>query len=294
MGEKQKLAQTSIGASFILMLLKLVFGILTGSLALLSDGIHSALDVTASLITWLALRISDRPADAEHNYGHGKVESLSAFGESILMFLAACGIGWDAVDSLLHSAPPPRVSSWALAVVAAAIAIDLWRSRRMAGAAKRYASPALHADALHFSTDMLISCVVLVSLLGVRLGGAAWSMLDRIGALIVVAVMIGVAFSLARKAVDVLMDRAPVGSDAALMDRIQVVPGVRGVLRIRVRQSGPQRFLDATIAVDPWISMQAGHRIATRVEHAVRDHDPGVDLTVHVEPAATGDPAGRA
>jgi cation diffusion facilitator family transporter len=289
MAEKYRIAEASIFASIAMMALKLVFGVLTGSLALISDGLHSALDVTAATITWAALHISDRPADASHNYGHGKVESLSAFGESILLLLTAFWIGWKAVNSLLTTAAAPDAGYWAdncaMGVVLVAMLTDVWRSRLLTAAAKKYESQALRADALHFGVDFLISCVVLASLVAVRIGGTRWAHVDAVGAIFVAVVMVGASLSLARQSIDVLMDHSPTGLEGALTALMQAVPGVVEVRRVRARQSGNRRFVDATITVDRQMSMEAGHQIATRVEVAVEGQDPGMDITVHVEPA---------
>lgn len=285
MAEKYKIAEASILASFFMMVLKLVFGLLTGSLALLSDGLHSALDVTAAVITWIALHISDRPADASHNYGHGKVESLSAFGESILLLLTAIWIGWEAISSLHKPTKIPDISFWAMGVVVVAIIVDIWRSTRLAAAAKKYESQALRADALHFGVDLLISCVVLASLIAVRIGGAKWAHIDAVGAIFVAVVMVGASLMLARQSIDILMDHAPAGLESSLIQLMKQVPGVIDVLRVRARQSGNRRFVDATITVDRHMSMESGHRIATCVEQAVGQKDPEMDITVHVEPA---------
>ena len=293
MAEKYRIAEASIFASIAMMLLKLIFGLLTGSLALLSDGLHSALDVTAAAITWVALHISDRPADASHNYGHGKVESLSAFGESILLLLTAFWIGWAAVNSLLGPPVRPDTRYWAsycaMGVVTVAMLTDVWRSRLLTAAAKKYESQALRADALHFGVDFLISSVVLASLVAVRIGGTRWAHVDAVGAIFVAVVMVGASLSLARQSIDILMDHSPAGLEASLIALMKAVPGVVEVRRVRARQSGNRRFVDATITVDRQMSMEAGHQIATSVEVAVERQDPAMDITVHVEPAAVAD-----
>lgn len=289
MADKYRIAEASIFASIAMMLLKLIFGLLTGSLALLSDGLHSGLDVTAAAITWVALHISDRPADASHNYGHGKVESLSAFGESILLLLTAFWIGWEAVNSLLGPPAVPDTGYWAgycaMGVVAVAMMTDVWRSRLLTAAAKKYESQALRADALHFGVDFLISSVVLASLVAVRIGGTRWAHVDAVGAIFVAIVMVGASLSLARQSIDILMDHSPIGLESSLTVLMKTVPGVVEVRRVRARQSGNRRFVDATITVDRRMSMEAAHQIATSVEVAVERQDPSMDITVHVEPA---------
>ncbi len=285
MTQKSHIARLSLLASATLSLVKLVVGIMTGSLALLSDAIHSGVDSLATLITLISLQISDRPADATHNYGHGKVENLSAFAESITLGLAAIWIGWRAI-ALLTSAHknPPDASLLAIAVVCVSMGVDGWRSLRLSWAARTFGSQALAASSIHFSMDLLSSAVVLVSLMLVRFGGPHFVLADSIGAIVVACVMILAGVRLGRQAIDVLVDRAPAGLEDRLQQALRRVIGVADVPRVRARQAGNRRFVDVTILVDPQVTIQEGHRIATLVEMAAAEIDPGIDITVHVEP----------
>ncbi len=285
MTEKSHIARISLLASALLSAVKLVVGILTGSLALLSDGIHSGVDSLATLITLISLQISDRPADATHNYGHGKVENLSAFAESITLGLAALWIGSQAAVFLASAhKTPPDVSLAAIAVVAVSILVDAWRSLRLSWAARTYGSQALQASSVHFSMDLLSSGVVMISLLLVRFGGPRFVLADSIGAIVVAGVMVVAGLRLGRHAVDVLVDRAPAGLEQRLQESLRRVAGVADVPRVRARQAGNRRFVDVTILVDPKVTIEEGHRIATLVEMAAAETDPGIDITVHVEP----------
>ena len=285
MKEKTHIAGISLLASSLLSVVKLVVGVMTGSLALLSDGIHSSVDSLATLITLISLYISDRPADSTHNYGHGKVENLSAFAESITLGLAALWIAWQAIAFLMSAHKiPPDASLLAIGVVCVSIGVDTWRSFRLSAVARTFGSQALHASSVHFRMDMLTSSVVLLSLLLVRFGGPRFVMADSIGAIIVAAVMIMAAVRLGSQAIDVLVDRAPAGLENRLQQALRRVVGVADVPRVRARQAGNRRFVDVTILVDPQVTIQEGHRIATLVELAAAETDPGIDITVHVEP----------
>ena len=284
MSHKHEIARTSFLASTGLMLAKLSVGIFTGSLALISDGVHAALDVLATFITMVAVHVSDRPADETHNYGHNKIENISAFGEALLLFVAAGAIVWRSIEEIFHHDAPPRHVAWAIAVVSAAIVVDVWRGIRLSLAAKTFESKALAADAVHFKTDLLASGAVLCGLIIVHAAGPKWHWVDAAAALAVAAIMVYAAIGLARQSIDILMDRAPAGLEPALQEVMRRVPGVTDVLRVRARQSGPRRFVDATISVDAKATLAEGHRIASAAELAVSEHDPRVDLTIHVEP----------
>jgi len=288
MSEKVQVARTSAIAGGTLALLKLTMGLLTGSLALTSEGIHSSLDFGVTLITWLSVKNADIPADRHHQYGHGKVENLSAFGQAVLLLVTGFWILIQAYGHLIRNESPHVDSGWyaAIAVLAIAICVDLWRSRALHLAAKKFDSQALEADALHFGTELLSSIVVLAGLLAVKFGGDKWAKADPLAAMFVAGVMIFTAIRLGRRAADILVDRAPEGLEERMQELIRMVPGVRDVVRVRTRQSGASTFVDATITVDPSIGLAAGHQISDNVELRVTEKYPKLDIVVHVEPAA--------
>jgi len=289
MSGKTDIARSSALASGVLTVLKLAVGIFTGSLALTSEGLHSLLDTLATLTTWLSVRNSDRPADAEHHYGHGKLENLSAFAESILLVMTGLYIIKGAIEHLRAGGleSDPQVFQWAILVIVISLVVDISRSIVLSRAAREFGSQALEADALHFTTELLSSGFVLVGLLLVRLGGRQFWWADPIAALAVAVIMIWIAVRLAKRSADVLVDRAPEGLEKQIQDLIRRVPGVRDVLRVRARQSGPALFVDATIKVDPNITLLGGHEIASTVELAVTEAHKNTDITVHVEPGDT-------
>jgi len=286
--EKRAVTLSSVIAAVGLTGLKLGVGAVTGSLGLLAEAAHSGLDLVAALITYAAVRISGKPADLHHQYGHAKVENLSAFVE-VLLLLVTCGwIVVEAVERLVH----PRgvqPTIWAFGVVGVAILVDFSRSRALARAAEKYDSQALAADALHFSTDIWSSAVVLVGLGLVKAGEYSghpetWARADAGAALIVAVLVLTVSLRLGRQAVDVLLDRAPSGLDHEIVAAVERLEGVLDCGRARVRRAGSQTFVDLNVAVARNLTLEQTHDIAEQVEAAVRQLVPGADVIVHAEP----------
>ena len=288
--EKRRVALTSMLAAVGLTTAKLVVGVSTGSLALLSEAAHSALDLVASVITYFAVRIADKPADRDHLYGHGKVENLSALVETVLL-LCTCGwIVWEAVHRLLYREVNVDASVWAFVVVSVSIVVDLSRSSALMRAARRYNSHALEADAINFRADVWSSCVVLVGLALVRVadtwGRAPWlEKADSVAALLVVGVVVRVSVGMGRRAVDVLLDRAPEGLAAQVEDAVRAVPGVLGCSQVRLRPAGGRTFVDLVIDVERGMPVERSHAIGVLVEETIRDRLPNADITLHVDPA---------
>jgi cation diffusion facilitator family transporter len=286
--EKRAVALSSVLAGLFLTAMKLVVGLMTGSLGILSEAAHSGLDFVAAAVTWLAVRVSGRPADREHTYGHGKVENLSALFETGLLLVTCVWIIYEAVQRLFFKQVEVEASVWAFAIMVTSIVVDFSRSRALGRAAKKYDSQALEADALHFSTDIWSSAVVLLGLLGVLLSarpGLGWLLkADALAALGVAAIVVWVSIQLGRKTIANLLDEVPPG----LLDRIVQavrVPGVLDVVRVRVRRSGPEAFADVTLTVGRDTVLERAHEVATTAEAAVRGLLPGADVVVHVEPA---------
>ncbi len=290
--ERQRLAIGSLIAGVALSAAKLTLGILTGSLALISDAIHNSADVVAAIITLVAVRVSDLPADKTHNYGHGKIENLSAFGESLILVITAIGIGYEAINRLLHPAPLVNYTARALAIglMGVVLLVDSYRALRLVYSPTIKRSSALRANLLHFSLDIVSSIIVLLALILDQLVHRPW--VDAVGAILIAVIILGASMRLAKQSIDVLMDRAPAGLEAQLQDAIRRVPGVSEVPRVRARQSGAQRFVDATIVVPSGLTLEESHRIATSVELAADAVDESIDVMVHVEPGhAYDDPS---
>ncbi|MCS7261223.1 MAG: cation-efflux pump, partial [Anaerolineae bacterium] len=291
--EKRLVALSSVVAAVFLTMMKLAVGLMTGSLGILAEAAHSALDLIAAGITFLAVRVSDRPADREHTYGHGKVENLSALFETLLLLGTCVWIIYEAVQRLLFGHHEIELSVWAFIVMGVSIVVDISRSRALSQAARKYHSQALEADALHFSTDVYSSLVVILGL--VLVWAAEWLQLpwlqhaDAVAAIGVAGIVMVVSWRLAQRAVESLVDGIPRGLHGQVMEAVSAVPGVLHVERMRLRRSGPETFADVTVQVGREAGFEAAHAIATATEEAVRSILPHSDVVVHVEPVRSAE-----
>jgi cation diffusion facilitator family transporter len=292
--EKRWVALSSVGAAVVLTGAKLGFGLATESLGLLAEAAHSGLDLVAAVVTYFAVRYSDKPADAEHPYGHGKIENLSALVETLLL-LATCGwIISEGIERLLFKEVHVDATVWAFVVVLVSIVIDVSRSQALLRTARKYQSQALEADALHFSTDVWSSAVVLLGLGLVRIGDAYPSLrslarADAIAALLVALIVVYVSLRLGKRTIDALLDRAPAGLRASIEGAVREVAGVLECRQLRLRQAGQQTFVDLVIAVERGRSLESGHAIGQAVEQRIQAMLPHADVVVHVEPVSGAD-----
>jgi cation diffusion facilitator family transporter len=287
--EKHRVALSSLLAAVLLVSLKLVVGLATNSLGILSEAAHSALDLVAAGITLWAVRVSGQPADTSHTYGHGKFENLSALLETLLLLAVCVWIVFESVKRLLfaeHVVVDANI--WAFLVVMVSIVVDISRSRALRHAAGKHQSQALEADALHFSTDVWSSGVVLLGLIGVVLGEkleAPWlAKADAVAALGVALIVVGVGFRLGKKSLDDLLDSVPEHLRGQVVGTTAAVAGVEEVKQVRLRRSGPEVFADVTISVDRGTALERSHAIADDAEAAVRSVLPRADVVVHIEP----------
>lgn len=291
--EKNQAARASLYTALVLTGMKLGVGFYTNSLGILSEALHSGFDLLAALMTCFAVRMASRPADARHPYGHGKVENLAALAETALLLITCGWIIGEAVERLFYTATPVKPSLWGVLVMLISIALDVHRVRLLRRVAKKYNSQALEADALHFSSDILSSAVVLVGLLVIWCAqflpeGSAWGPLlhsaDALAALAVSLIVLHACYDLSRKAVNALMD----GGSDEMRQNIEAaalsVQGVTHVHSVRMRSSGAATFVDLTLCVPPRLSVEGGHRLAHEAEKVIQDAVPGADVTVHVEP----------
>jgi cation diffusion facilitator family transporter len=285
-GEKSRIALTSVFAAIFITGLKLVVGLETNSLGLLSEAAHSALDFLAALITFIAVKIAARPPDKEHQYGHGKIENLSAFIQTLLLVITCGWIIYEAVSRLITREAHVESSVWGYVVIGVAILVDISRSRALRRVAVKYKSQALEADALHFSSDVWSSLVVLTGLVFVSFG---YVLLDAAAALIVAFLVLFVSYRLGRRTVDALMDKVPDGLYEQVVEAVRSVDGVEDVRSIRIRPSGATIFVDTTVAIRRTTPFQKAHAIMDAVEHAVNDRHPGIDVVVHAEPFESSD-----
>jgi cation diffusion facilitator family transporter len=282
--EKRAVALNSVWAAIAITTLKIVVGLTTGSLGILSEAAHSGLDLVAAAITLLSVRVSDKPADADHQYGHGKVENFSAFIETGLLLLTCAWIVYEALKRLFfHAHIYPTV--WAFLVMGASIVVDLWRSRKLRVIAEKYDSQALMADALHFSTDVWSSSVVVLGL-ALVMAGEHWSIpwlakADPVAALVVAVIVVQVSWRLARQTVDSLLDAAPSGIRTRIIAEIYGVDGVLEVDRVRIRRGGSKYFVDVAVAMSRTVTFQKSEQVSSEVAERIRELLPDADVVVN-------------
>jgi cation diffusion facilitator family transporter len=287
--EKKRAALLSVGSAILLVSLKAFLVIRTGSLGVLSEALHSGLDLIAAVITFLSLRVSDQPADERHPYGHGKFENFSAFVETGLLALTALYIIYEAFDRLFFHTVHIQPSVTAILVLFVALSIDVTRAKKLSHVAEKYSSEALEADALHFSTDVWSTMVVIA---GVALvwAGEAWNVpwlvyADALAGLTVAGVILWVGSRLGKRTLDALLDAAPEGLQEQIAIAIGNMDGVLSVERVRLRRAGNRYFVDATVSVPRTASLEQVHAWSDAIEDRVGKIVPS-DVVVHAEPRA--------
>ncbi len=288
--EKRSVALSSLLAAALLTGLKIAVGIATGSLGILSEAAHSGLDLVAAVITYVSVRVSDKPADRAHPFGHGKVENLSAFIQTALLFVTSAWIVYEAVRRLVvrdvHVAP----SVWAFAVLFVSVTVDSLRSRALFRAARKYDSQALEADALHFSTDIYSTSVVILGLgciYAARQSGLTWLQnADPAAALVVAGFSLYVGLRLGNRTLGALLDAAPEGVTEGITEAVARVPGVLQQDRIRVRRSGNKLFVELRLVLESNIALEHAQSVVHAVGTAVRARYPNADVVVDATPRA--------
>jgi len=280
---KSRVAAISIFASSGMAAAKFVVGIAIGSLALISEALHSSVDVVATVVTWLVVRVSDRPADHEHHYGHGKFESLSALGVIAMLYVLAGGILVESYSRLREGAPPPTISAIPFIVLLIDIAVNFWRARALHRTARDTKSQALAADALHFASDVLGSIAVMV---GLALSGLGYAWGDATAAIAVAVVISSLGLRLARSTVETLLDRAPEGASEKAIAAIRAVSGVVDVERLRMRMVGSTHFIDAIVQVPRTFPIDRVEEIKRKAQEAVSKVLDDADLTFTAVPVA--------
>ncbi|MFO1130433.1 MAG: cation diffusion facilitator family transporter [Hyphomicrobiales bacterium] len=282
--EKQTVALVSMAASAAMAGGKLVAAMLTGSLGILSEAIHSLIDFGATIVTYFAIRVSDRPADDEHHYGHAKIESIAALVETGLLFLTTGWISWEAIRRLLgEDTHEVEVTWWAIAIIVVSIVIDYNRARALKRVAERTSSEALEADALHFSSDMWSSAVVLVGLGAVWLGVPA---ADSVAALVVSAFIAHAGWELGARTLNTLLDAAPAGATEIVRGLVDDVHGVLALKSIRLRPAGATMFTSIVVEVARTMPIDDIVRTKDAITAAVQNRFPNADITVTANPVA--------
>jgi cation diffusion facilitator family transporter len=291
--DKRSAALSSVVAAIGLTTFKLIVGLLTNSLGILAEAAHSGLDLVAAGMTLFAVQVSDKPADKEHPFGHGKIENLSALFETVLLLATSGWIIYEAIHRLFFVNVKVEASIWSFVVMGASIIIDFTRSRILYKAARKYKSQALEADALHFSTDIWSSSVVILGLIGLTIAryipGLDWMhKADSVAALIVAIIVIFISGELGWRTISALLDTAPRG----LADKVEKVSGeVKGVVdahAIRIRPSGAHTFIDMHITMDGNVTLNEAHAATEVIEKAIHAIVSPADITVHVEPVNFG------
>ena len=284
--EKRRIALTSVGAAVFLTSFKLIVGIETNSLGILSEAAHSGLDLLAAIITLAAVTVADKPPDEDHQYGHGKVENISAFVETLLLVITCAWIIWEAVNRLAVRTTHVEATVWSFVVMATSILVDASRSRALYRIARKHNSQALEADALHFSSDIWSSLTVIAGLFFVSIGYPAF---DSIAAISVALLVLFVSYRLGRRTIDALMDRVPKEVLHRVQGAIRSVDGVEELRSIRLRPSGVHLYVDTVVAIRRTVPFERAHSIMDAVEQAVRAVHPNVDIVVHAEPFESHD-----
>ncbi len=287
--EKRRVAMTSCWAALGITGFKVVVGVLTGSLGILAEAAHSGLDLIAAAATWVAIRIAGKPADADHPYGHGKVENLSALFATLLLLVTCAGILYGAIERLFFTDVAVEVTVWSFLAMGASIVVDASRSRALGKAARKHHSQALEADALHFATDIWSSAAVIVGLTCVKLGHwqPAWAVLrhaDAIAALLVALIALWITAALGLRTIRALLDAAPAGLAPRIAAAVEVLPGVADCHQVRIRSSGPRLFVDMHVRADGNQTPAQAHALTEEIQQAVRRIAPMADVMVHAEP----------
>jgi cation diffusion facilitator family transporter len=288
---KRRVALQSMIAATAMTLLKLAAGLLSGSLGVLSDAAHSGLDLVGATLTFFSVRVSDKPADEDHTYGHGKIENLSAFGEAGLMAVSCAWIIWEAVERIFYHAVELHHSLWPVLVLVTSVGVDSWRSRELRKVAMRTGSPALATDAFHFASDIWATLAVLAGLLatwtGERIGIGWLRYADPLAALVVSMMIFRMTVRLGQEAVGALMDEIPAETRRRLVREVQRVQGVLAVEQARVRRAGAGYFADLTLALPRRSTFEHTGELVQAATEAVHRVLPTADVVIHTVPRQT-------
>jgi cation diffusion facilitator family transporter len=283
--EKLNVAFASVLAAVFLTGFKLIIGILTGSLGILSEALHSGLDLVAAVITYFSVRVSDKPADKQHNYGHGKIENFSALIETFLLLITCVWIIYEGMYRLTTGKTHIEVSVWSYIVVITSIIIDVTRSRALRRVAKKYNSQALEADALHFSTDIWSSAVVL---LGLLFANFEFYFADSIAALGVAVIVLSVSYRLGKKSIDVLLDTAPEDTVDLVKKTLDGFNEVKYFHSLKIRTAGADTFVKVNVHLDPDLSLREVHVICDKIEQEIGSKIKRSEVNIHAEPQDLG------
>src|SRR5579863_6432269 len=286
--EKRQVALHSMVAAAAMTLLKLAAGLFSGSLGVLSDAAHSALDLAGAALTFFSVQVSDKPADEDHTYGHGKIENVSSLAEAGLMVVSCAWIIWEAVSRIVHRTAELHHSLWPVLVLLTSIAVDFWRSRQLLAVARRTGSPALATDAFHFASDIWSTLAVLAGLaaswLGVRLDIRWLLYADPVAAIVVSVMILRITLSLTRETLGVLMDQISTDIRRRVIIEVEQVHGVLAVEQVRVRRAGASHFADLTLALPRHFTFEHTGELVRAATEAVHRALPDADVVIHTVP----------
>jgi cation diffusion facilitator family transporter len=281
---KARVAAVSVGSNTALILLKVFAGIVTGSVAILTEAVHSSVDLIASVVTFISVRIAGEPADETHRYGHDKVENLSAAIEGVLVLVGSLAIAFAAIRRLLSHGTDSTVGL-GIAVIAFSAVANLLVSAYIAACGRRLRSPALASDAVHLRTDAATSVVVLVALILVQITGMQW--IDPAAALVVAAAIVVTGVRLLTRAGQVLVDQSlPPEEVSAIRTAIESFAdrGVVGYHELRSRSGGSRRYVDVHVQFRSGTSLEDAHRTAHELQDTIDRAIGGADVLIHLEP----------
>lgn len=275
-------ALVSVGSNTFLVAAKLAVALVSGSAALLSEALHSGLDLLASFIAWISLRFAAHPPDREHPYGHGKWENVSAFLEGLLILAVALGICYES-GRRFFAPVTLKYIPWGLAILAVSALVNVGVSHALKRAARRFDSVALEADAAHLRTDVYTSLGALLGLMGYYLTGH--HLFDTLAALAVGAIILSIGAKVTHGALHGLLDtRLPEEEEEAVRQIVSQTATILELRQINSRKAGPVRYLDLTLVVCRWESLEEIHRLCDRLEKRIQERFPGARIFIHPEP----------
>jgi cation diffusion facilitator family transporter len=281
---KQRTALLSVGSNSTLILIKVMAGTLTGSIAILTEAVHSSIDLIASLVALMSVRIADEPADDEHRYGHEKVENLAAAFEAVLILVGSAAIAFEAIRRLIVGGTTHSLGI-GIPVIGFSALLNLVVSFFVARGGRQTRSPALEGDAAHLRTDSISSAVVLIALILVQVTGVQW--IDPVAALLVATAIVATGVRLLVRAGEVLVDQSlPPEEMAAIASVIQGFSdrSVVGFHELRTRRGGSQRYVDVHIQFHSGTSLELAHRTAHELQDEIAAALGGADVLIHLEP----------
>ena len=280
MTPKEKVAFFSVIAAIGLVVTKVIVAVWTNSLGILSEALHSSIDLIAAFVTLAAVRMAERPADADHHYGHEKVESLSSLFETALLFVTCGWIVYEAIHRLF-SPVEVDVTYIAIGVMVFSIIVDFTRSRALHKMAKRYKSQALEADAIHFSTDLISSVVVIIGIVFTMMGYKTFDIIAALGVAVITAV---IGYRLWKRSIHTLMDGAPVGISELVANEAMRIREIRGIDQVRVRETGPKVYIDCTVYIDKVVPLEQAHRVTDEFTKQIRKRVDNAEIMINAQP----------